>query len=59
MKAVVYSVPTRAVLEVVRLVAEGVLRPVIHATIPLVEAARAHATLAGREAFGKLILVPA
>ena len=42
-----------------RLVAEGVLRPVIHATIPLVEAARAHATLAGREAFGKLILVPA
>jgi len=54
-----YSAPTRSVLEVVRLVAEGVLRPVIHATLPLVEAARAHALLAAREAFGKLILVPA
>ncbi|MBI4013448.1 MAG: zinc-binding dehydrogenase [Candidatus Rokubacteria bacterium] len=53
-----YSAPTRAVLEVVRLVAEGAFRPVIHATLPVVEASRAHAMLAGREAFGKLVLVP-
>lgn len=57
MKAVAYSAPTRAVLEVACLVGEGVLRPVIHATLPLVEAARAHALLAAREAFGK-VLVP-
>jgi len=31
------------VLEVARLGAEGVLRPVIHATLPLVEAARGQA----------------
>jgi hypothetical protein len=31
---------------------------VIHATLPVVEASRAHAMLAGREAFGKLVLVP-
>jgi NADPH:quinone reductase-like Zn-dependent oxidoreductase len=53
-----YSAPTRAVREVVRLVADGVFRPVIHATLPLVEAPRAHTRLAAREAFGKLILVP-
>lgn len=54
-----YSAPTRAVVEVVRFVAEGVFRPVIHATLPLVEASRAHAMLSAREAFGKLVLVPA
>lgn len=54
-----YSAPTRAVLEVLRLVAAGVFRPVIHATLPLVEAPRAHALLAAREAFGKVVLVPA
>jgi NADPH:quinone reductase-like Zn-dependent oxidoreductase len=53
-----YSAPTRTVREVVRLVAAGVFRPIIHATLPLVEASRAHTQLAAREAFGKLILVP-
>jgi NADPH:quinone reductase-like Zn-dependent oxidoreductase len=52
-----YSAPTRAVTEVVRLVAAGVLRSVIHDTLPLHDAARAHEILAGREAFGKLVLV--
>jgi NADPH:quinone reductase-like Zn-dependent oxidoreductase len=54
-----YSAPTRAVLEVVRLVAARVFVPVIHAVLPLVEAASAHERLAGREVFGKLVLVPA
>lgn len=54
-----YSAPTRSVLQVTRLVADGVFRPVIHATLPLVEAARAHEILAAREAFGKVVLVPA
>jgi len=54
-----YSAPTRSVLEVLRLVAAGVFRPVLHATLPLVDASRAHALLAAREAFGKVVLVPA
>lgn len=53
-----YSAPTRAVREVVRLVAEGAVRPVVHAALPLVDAARAHALLAERAVFGKLVLVP-
>jgi NADPH:quinone reductase-like Zn-dependent oxidoreductase len=53
-----YSAPNRTVLQVLPLVAGGVLRPVIHATLPLVEAARAHALLDSRAVFGKLILVP-
>jgi len=53
-----YSAPTRAVLEVARLVASGALRPVIHATLSLLEAARAHEMLAAREVFGKLVLIP-
>jgi NADPH:quinone reductase-like Zn-dependent oxidoreductase len=54
-----YSAPTRAVRETVRLVAAGLFRPVVHASLPLVEAPRAHALLAAREAFGKVVLVPA
>ena len=53
-----YSAPTRTVLEVVRLVADGVLVPVIHTTLPPVDAPRAHAIITAREAFGKVILVP-
>lgn len=53
-----YSAPTRAVLEVVRLVAAGVFRPIVHAALPLLDAARAHQLLATRAAFGKVLLLP-
>jgi len=46
------------VLEVIRLVEEGKLRPVVHRVFPLREAAKAHRTLEEREHFGKLVLVP-
>lgn len=36
----------------------GVLRPVVGDTIPLAEAARAHAEVLSRRARGKLVLVP-
>ncbi len=39
-------------------VAAGRLRPVIHATLPLSQAAEAHRMLEAREAFGKIVLVP-
>jgi NADPH:quinone reductase-like Zn-dependent oxidoreductase len=54
-----YSAPNRTVIEVMRLVAAGVFRPVLHAAVPLWDAARAHGLLAAREAFGKVVLVPA
>jgi NADPH:quinone reductase-like Zn-dependent oxidoreductase len=54
-----YSAPTGAVREVVRLVADGTYRPVVHASLPLCDASRAHGLLAAREAFGKVVLVPA
>lgn len=53
-----YSAPTRAVVEVLRLVGERAFMPVIHATLPLVEAGAAHELLAAREVFGKVVLVP-
>jgi NADPH:quinone reductase-like Zn-dependent oxidoreductase len=43
---------------VVGLVAEGKLRPVIHAVFPLDQAAKAHSVLEGRQQYGKLILAP-
>jgi len=39
-------------------VAAGRLRPVVHAVLPLVEAAEAHRILEGRAAFGKVVLEP-
>lgn len=39
------------------LLARGELRPVIHATLPLPEAAAAHRMVMGREVFGKVVLV--
>ena len=44
--------------EVWPLVADGRVRPVVHARLPLTEAARAHRMLAAGEVFGKLLLVP-
>ena len=40
------------------LVADGRVRPVVHARLPLAEASRAHALLDSGEVFGKLLLVP-
>ncbi|MFI5984746.1 zinc-binding alcohol dehydrogenase family protein [Streptomyces sp. NPDC051555] len=36
----------------------GVLRPAVHAEVPLAEAARAHAVIERRENLGKVVLVP-
>jgi len=44
--------------EVMRLVFEGRLRPVVHEVLPLDEVQRAHELLEAGEAFGKLVLVP-
>jgi len=38
--------------------AAGRLRPVVHAVLPLAQAREAHRILEGREAFGKVVLVP-
>ena len=40
------------------LVADGRLKPIIHATYPLEEAAQAHRTVASRDLFGKVLLIP-
>ena len=39
-------------------VAEGRLKPVVHATFPLDDAAQAHRVVASREIFGKVLLLP-
>jgi putative PIG3 family NAD(P)H quinone oxidoreductase len=42
--------------DVVPLLAGGTVRPVIHATFPMADAARAHALVESNETFGKVIL---
>jgi NADPH:quinone reductase-like Zn-dependent oxidoreductase len=44
--------------EVLKHVAAGRLRPVIHTVMPLAEAASAHRMLEARQAFGKIVLTP-
>ena len=44
--------------EVMRLVFEGVLQPVVHEVMPLDQARRAHEILEKGKVFGKLVLVP-
>jgi len=44
--------------EVLRLVEEGKLRPVLDRTLPLADAAAAQELLSRREQFGKIVLVP-
>lgn len=44
--------------QVMRLVFDGTLSPVVHEVIPLEEARRAHALLESGKVFGKLVLVP-
>ncbi|MEO5617824.1 MAG: zinc-binding dehydrogenase [Candidatus Eisenbacteria bacterium] len=45
-------------VEVLRFVRDGRLKPVVDEVIPLAEARRAHEKLEARQAFGKLVLVP-
>jgi NADPH:quinone reductase-like Zn-dependent oxidoreductase len=45
-------------LEVVRHMAEGRLRPVVDRTLPLSECARAHRLIEDRAVFGKIVLIP-
>ena len=45
-------------LEVVRHIAEGRLRPVVDRTLPLSECARAHRLIEERAVFGKIVLIP-
>jgi NADPH:quinone reductase-like Zn-dependent oxidoreductase len=40
------------------MVADGRVRPVVHARVPLADAADAHRMLDSGEVFGKLLLVP-
>lgn len=42
----------------IELAADGKLKPVIHASLPLAEAAEAHRILEAREQFGKVLLLP-
>lgn len=48
----------REMREVMRYVEAGRVRPVIHAVLPLAQAAEAHRMLERREQFGKIVLVP-
>ncbi|MSQ64238.1 MAG: hypothetical protein EXR33_10490 [Betaproteobacteria bacterium] len=43
---------------VMGMVAEGKLKPVIHAAFPLAAAAEAHRVVGSREIFGKVLLLP-
>ena len=45
-------------VEVLKFVRDGRLRPVVDSVIPLAEARRAHTRLEAREHFGKVVLVP-
>uniref|UniRef100_A0A832I803 Alcohol dehydrogenase n=1 Tax=Eiseniibacteriota bacterium TaxID=2212470 RepID=A0A832I803_UNCEI len=45
-------------VEALRFVADGRLRPVLDSVLPLAEARRAHARIEAREHFGKVVLVP-
>jgi NADPH:quinone reductase-like Zn-dependent oxidoreductase len=45
-------------VEVLKFVRDGRLKPVVDAVMPLAEARRAHEKLEARDAFGKIVLVP-
>ncbi len=48
----------RIAARVVKLFAEGKVRPPVHACLPLAEARRAHEMLDARQAMGKIVLMP-
>jgi NADPH:quinone reductase-like Zn-dependent oxidoreductase len=50
--------PSADLAELVRLVADGRIDPVIDSRFPLSDVAAAEARLAAREQFGKIVLVP-
>ncbi|MFQ6016572.1 MAG: zinc-binding dehydrogenase [Kiloniellaceae bacterium] len=50
--------PRAQIARVLNLVAEGKLKPVIHASFPLEDAREAARVMAERRAFGKMILIP-
>lgn len=52
------NAPVTELRTVMGLVAEGKLKPVIHRTFPLAEAAEAHRVVGSREIFGKVLLLP-
>ena len=52
------NAPVTELRAVMDLVAQGKLKPVIHRTFPLAEAAEAHRVVDSREIFGKVVLVP-
>jgi NADPH:quinone reductase-like Zn-dependent oxidoreductase len=43
---------------ILQLVEEGKLKPVLDRTLPLEQAAEAHALLSDRKAFGNVVLLP-
>lgn len=45
-------------LEVLEHIAAGRMKPIVHEVLPLRDAAKGHAILEGREAFGKVVLTP-
>jgi NADPH2:quinone reductase len=45
-------------LEVMRHVERGALRPVVHTVLPMADVARGHALLEDRAVIGKVVLVP-
>ena len=48
----------RELRRIIELVTEGKLKPTLHRALPLREASEAHRILAGREQFGKVVLIP-
>jgi NADPH:quinone reductase-like Zn-dependent oxidoreductase len=45
-------------VEVLRFIADGRLKPVVDSVVPLAEARSAHERIEAREHFGKVVLVP-
>ena len=53
-----YATTQAELVEALRLIEEGVLKPYISEVLPLTDACRAHASLEERAVFGRLVLAP-